>query len=340
MIIYNKIKNTKLIINIVILILIYFFSFHIFPKLSFYNKLEYRKISVNNNYLNILSLVNTKKHVDMIFADDAKLNHEKNKFLNQYFSYLIKNNNLISDAPCPNELMANNLRNIQIFNEDANFIDNSLEFNVRFSFYKYFWSSEKLDMDKCFDYIFKENLNKYFLLNRKKLVEKIEDNIKFINFLISKQEPENPKKVNNLLFSTFLGEVEKGNVVSVVITGNSIKGTFANGTKFRTYSPNYTNLVDKLSSNGVSFSGSRTEEQTEKSYNEVNKLENFIRIIKSINYFIDPNVSYTFTQQNDKSFPKIIAFIMCLLIFVFINIGFNKFNKKQISKFINKFMNS
>lgn len=206
MIIYNKIKNTKLIINIVILILIYFFSFHIFPKLSFYNKLEYRKILVNNNYLNILTLINTKKHVDTIFADNEELNHEKSKFLNQYFSYLIKNNNLISNAPCPNELMVNNLRNIQFFNEDANFIDNSLEFNVRFSFYKYFWSSEKLDMDKCFDYIFKENLNKYFLLNRKKLIEKIEDNIKFINFLISKQMPENPKKVNNLLFSTFLGK--------------------------------------------------------------------------------------------------------------------------------------
>lgn len=122
--------------------------------------------------------------------------------------------------------------------------------------------------------------------------------------------------------------------------GNSIKGTFANGTKFITYSLNYTNLVDKLLSNGVSFSASRTEEQAQKYYMEVNKLENFIRIITSINYFIDPNVSYTFTQQNDKSFPKIIAFIMCLLIFVFINIGFNKFNKKQISKFINKFMNS
>ena len=344
MIISNKIKKAKLIINIIVLILIYFFSFHIFPKLSFYNKLEYKEIVVNELFLNLLSLTNSNKFIDNSFANEKDLDDEKNRFLNQYFYYLINNNNLISDAPCPKELMVNNLRNIQIFNDGTNnFLNNNLKFNVRFSFYKFFWSSEKLDINKCFEYIFKENLNKYLLLNRVRFVEKIENKIKFINIENNNnnQKLENSKVINDLPFSTFLGEVEKGNIVSVVISadikGNSIEGTFANGTKFKTYSLNYPNLVEKLSSKGVSFS---VVPKNEKTFEIVNKLETYIKLMRSINYFVDPNVSYTFTQQNDKSSPKILTFIICLLIVVFINIGFIKFNKKQISKFINKFMNS
>ena len=347
MIISNKVKNTKLIINIVVLILIYFFSFNIFPKLSFYNKLEYREIMVNEHLLNLLSFTNSNKFIvssiSSSIANEQDLNIEKNRFLNQYFYYLIKNN-LISNAPCPKELMVNNLRNIQIFNNATNdFLDNNFKFNVRFSFYKFFWSTEKLDINKCFDYIFKENLNKYFLLYRNRIVEKVENKIKFINSQIdnNEQKLENSKVINDLPFSTFLGELEKGNIVSVDIKGNSIEGTFANGTKFRTYSPNYPNLVEKLSSKGVSFSAKSTRQTLEEiDYELINKLKKNIVYLKSFNYFIDPNVNYTFTQQKDKISPKILTFVICLILLVFINIGFIKLNKKQISKFINKFMNS
>tara|TARA_B110000971_G_C20014322_1_gene503154 strand:- start:662 stop:2431 length:1770 start_codon:yes stop_codon:yes gene_type:complete len=56
-------------------------------------------------------------------------------------------------------------------------------------------------------------------------------------------------------------EIDKGNVISVDIKGNNIEGTFANGTKFKTYSPNYPNLVEKLSSKGVSFSAGPVEDK-------------------------------------------------------------------------------
>ena len=75
------------------------------------------------------------------------------------------------------------------------------------------------------------------------------------------QNPATVSASKDLPFSTFLGEVEKGNIVSVDIKGNSIEGTFANGTKFRTYSPNYPNLVEKLSSKGVSFSAGPIEDK-------------------------------------------------------------------------------
>jgi hypothetical protein len=57
MIILNKIKNTKLIINIVVLSLIYFFSFYIFPKLGFYNKLDY--VNIKTNAHKVFTLTNS-----------------------------------------------------------------------------------------------------------------------------------------------------------------------------------------------------------------------------------------------------------------------------------------
>ena len=42
-------------------------------------------------------------------------------------------------------------------------------------------------------------------------------------------------------------------MVEVQIQGNNISGVLADGNTFKTYSPNYPELVDKLSSNGVSI---------------------------------------------------------------------------------------
>ena len=44
-----------------------------------------------------------------------------------------------------------------------------------------------------------------------------------------------------------------GRVVEVQIQGNNISGVLADGKTFKTYSPNYPELVDKLSSKGVSI---------------------------------------------------------------------------------------
>ena len=52
-----------------------------------------------------------------------------------------------------------------------------------------------------------------------------------------------------------------GRVVEVQIQGNNISGVLANGKTFSTYSPNYPELVDKLSSNGVSSKSNTTRRQ-------------------------------------------------------------------------------
>ena len=68
---------------------------------------------------------------------------------------------------------------------------------------------------------------------------------------------QNPEKINsvknNIAFSKFMDEVDSGRVVQVEIQGNNIKGTVADGSEFTTYSPNYPNLVEKLSEKEVNI---------------------------------------------------------------------------------------
>ena len=76
---------------------------------------------------------------------------------------------------------------------------------------------------------------------------------------------QNPDKIksakNNIAFSEFLSEVDDGRVVEVVIQGNNINGVLANGTNFKTYSPNYPNLVEKLSDKGVNIVATPLEDK-------------------------------------------------------------------------------
>ncbi len=76
---------------------------------------------------------------------------------------------------------------------------------------------------------------------------------------------QDPNRVNStqnpLPFSNFLNEVEAGRVVEVQIQGNNINGVLANGDTFKTYSPNYPELVEKLSSNGVSINATPQEDK-------------------------------------------------------------------------------
>ena len=75
------------------------------------------------------------------------------------------------------------------------------------------------------------------------------------------------------------------------------------------------------------------------------KAEYYEKLIVAIktadDFFIDPNLSYAAPEQrNVKVLNKIIIFIICLMILVSINIGYGKLNRKQVLKFVNKFMNT
>mgnify|MGYP001405134664 CR=1 FL=1 len=76
---------------------------------------------------------------------------------------------------------------------------------------------------------------------------------------------QDPNKINSkqnaLPFSNFLSEVDAGRVVEVKIQGNNINGVLADGSNFTTYSPNYPELVDKLTKSGVSIVASPQEDK-------------------------------------------------------------------------------
>ena len=77
------------------------------------------------------------------------------------------------------------------------------------------------------------------------------------------QDPNNKMNAekNSLAFSNFLNEVDAGRVVEVQIQGNNISGILSDGKTFKTYSPNYPELVDKLSSKGVSIVATPKEDK-------------------------------------------------------------------------------
>jgi len=75
------------------------------------------------------------------------------------------------------------------------------------------------------------------------------------------QNPNRTTAIKDLPFSTFITEVEKGNITSVDIKGNQIEGNFSNGAKFKTYSPNYPNLVERLTEKGVAISAGPSEDK-------------------------------------------------------------------------------
>ena len=76
---------------------------------------------------------------------------------------------------------------------------------------------------------------------------------------------QNPDKIKSagesIPFSKFLSEVDSGRVINVEIQGNNISGLLSDGNKFKTYSPNYPNLVEKLSEKEVSIVATPLEDK-------------------------------------------------------------------------------
>lgn len=68
--------------------------------------------------------------------------------------------------------------------------------------------------------------------------------------LISYKQPSSEK----VIFSDFIHDVEDGNVAEVTIQGNDIIGKFKDGKPFKTFSPQYPDLVTKLRASGVKIS--------------------------------------------------------------------------------------
>ena len=88
-------------------------------------------------------------------------------------------------------------------------------------------------------------------------IQKLKPRANYFNDANEKFEKNN----NSIIFSKFLSEVDNGGVIKVDIQGNNIRGVLANGNTFSTYSPNYPNLIEKLSERGVSITAAPLEDK-------------------------------------------------------------------------------
>jgi len=75
------------------------------------------------------------------------------------------------------------------------------------------------------------------------------------------QNPKNSITSDKMPFSEFLKNIEDGRVIQVEIRGNDIQGLLADGSVFNTYAPNDPNLVEKLTSKGVTITASPLEDK-------------------------------------------------------------------------------
>ena len=70
------------------------------------------------------------------------------------------------------------------------------------------------------------------------------------------QKPNKNMVSDKMPFSEFLKNIDDGRVIQVEIKGNNIEGILADGSVFNTYAPNDPNLVEKLTSKGVTITAS------------------------------------------------------------------------------------
>jgi len=157
-----------ILLNIVLLITIYFLSVNFSKNLIFTVKYEYKNIEINN-LINKISVLNRDLKAEYRFNSE--------KFLTDYFEYLSKQKKILSLAPCNPDILDNNLRNVRIYN--VKLIDNFESFDVAIITNNI--SKNNFNIDKCFDYFFTDNLNKYFI----ERINNLNEELKFkINFLL------------------------------------------------------------------------------------------------------------------------------------------------------------
>jgi len=331
-------KKATLTLYTVILILIYFFSFHIFPKLNSNNKYDYRHINTNAKEI-------FGGDWALFHNSNSRNNHTKTKqyqFKIKFLSYLDNSPDIKKNAPCPSEIFENNLRNIQIYKNiknDFEDFDYLTEFNLRFIVNKFRKSSiEKSNIDRCFYFLFVETLNKFYLQERDLIIQELESQRKLVLTVLGKDLPSS----QNITFTSFMEELKKGNIVSVNMIGSYVEGIFVNGKKFATYTPlHYSGLVEQLISKGTLLTV-EDPDTTKKNTQQFYMLGILIEQYKKNNFFINPDSNYKYIKNEKKNieWAEFITFFLCILIFAFIKIGSRKLNRKQLSKFFNKFINT
>lgn len=168
---FSKKKISLIIVNFFALILVFYLSFNIYPSLNYDTKVDYEKIETNSEIFFSSVWIAKRSSADR----QSYIEFKKNEFLTNFIAYLNSKQDIKKKAPCPNGLVKNNLRNIQIYPSYlSDPIVKTYEFNVRFNLSKFnLYNQDLSQLDQCFQYFFVENINKFFILYRKNLIDEL-----------------------------------------------------------------------------------------------------------------------------------------------------------------------
>jgi hypothetical protein len=333
-------KYKKIIFNVLILIFIYFFSFNIFPNLMSSDQYNYKKISIHEKNINAVStLIESSepfKNKEFYWVRDKSSNY--NQFLNEFIEDLSKDPILLKNIHCPSEVLKNNMRNIYIYFER----NNKNIFNVRFYVNRIFNSRlDETNIDKCFNFIFVENLNKFYYKKFEEFINKLEYLYESSNL---EKEKFNNINILELTYSDFIKKIKEKNINLVKLKNfskieeglhNYIEGKLKNGQSFRTtqykVEDKYMDLL--LSDNTTIIIDNNTIEDRINYFNF--NLNEIIKHLKKIHeksdnfYFVDPNTNYRHTEiVKDMTLQKYWSFIILCAIVIIGQIIYNKLPKK------------
>jgi hypothetical protein len=168
---FSKKKISLIIVNFFALILVFYFSFNIYPSLNYDTKVDYEKIETNSEIFFSSVWIAKRSSADR----QSYIEFKKNEFLTNFIAYLNSKEDIKKKAPCPNGLVKNNLRDIQIYPSYlGDPVVKTYEFNVRFNLSKFnLYNQDLSQLDQCFRYFFVENINKFFILYRKNLIDEL-----------------------------------------------------------------------------------------------------------------------------------------------------------------------
>lgn len=165
----NLIKKKLIYFNLFIIIFLFFISFFFKPNLNLTVKYRFNNIVVNDK-LNIFNEILNES----IISDTELLKklHYKGleKIVSNYFQYIVDENNERVYKNCPTEITETYFKDVRIYKVDR--FDEKFSVEIQ---YNSLLSSAEDEIKKCFEVIFYEQFNIYYLENLEKIKRYISD---------------------------------------------------------------------------------------------------------------------------------------------------------------------
>lgn len=165
----NLIKKKLIYFNLFIIIFLFFISFFIKPNLNITIKYRFNDIIINEK-LNVINyLLNETGIKDTVLLDKVQVKGI-HKLVESYFQYIVDEKVERIYENCPTEITKTYFRDVRIYKVDR--FDQKFSIEIQ---YNSLLSSAEDEIKKCFQVIFLEQFNIYYLENLEKVKKYIND---------------------------------------------------------------------------------------------------------------------------------------------------------------------